>query len=255
MRLMTYNILEGGEGRIDPLAEAIRLARADVVVVQEAWDRGLFEKLADRLGMDCFLAAHPTNAQGGVGLLSKRKIREAVNYGPLDARLTRAAFHAIVEAGKVSLPVIGVHLHPYETFADEDERLKELAGVLEIGRVFSGRPHVIAGDFNSYHPEQMIDVARLRPSSRKRIAGQKDQLPREVVRKMLEAGYVDAHSLHHPAETFGCSFTTAYPAARVDYLFVSPDLCPKVVSCEVFTPAIGRYASDHYPVVAELDLG
>ena len=52
MKIMAYNILEGGEGRIDPLAEVIRLADADVVMVAEAWDDGLFHRLADRVGMD-----------------------------------------------------------------------------------------------------------------------------------------------------------------------------------------------------------
>jgi hypothetical protein len=81
MRLMTYNILESGEGRIDPLAEVVRLARAEVVVVQECWDRELFDKLADRLGMDRFQAEMPGNGQGAVGVMSKWKIREAVNWG------------------------------------------------------------------------------------------------------------------------------------------------------------------------------
>ena len=34
MKLMAYNILEGGEGRIDPLAEVIRLADPDVVMAE-----------------------------------------------------------------------------------------------------------------------------------------------------------------------------------------------------------------------------
>jgi len=256
MRLMTYNILEGGEGRVDPLAETVRLAGADVVVVQEAWDRELFQRLADRLHMDCFLAEHPTNAQGHCGLLSRWRIREAVNHAGVrsggEARLSRAVFHAVVESGGVTLPVIGVHLHAGELWENEERRLEELEEVLEIGGIFSGMPHVIAGDFNSSHPQQVIDESKVRPATRERVGRQGNEFPRKVVRAMLEAGYVDAHALHHAGKELGRSFTTAHPAMRVDYIFVSPDLCPQVRSCDVFTPSIGRYASDHYPVVAEL---
>src|SRR3954471_16075858 len=90
MRLLTYNIMEGGVGRIDPLAEVIRLADADLVVLQETWDAANFHKLADRLHMDRFLAETPKNPKGAPGLLSRLPIHEAVNHAPLDARLTRS---------------------------------------------------------------------------------------------------------------------------------------------------------------------
>jgi exonuclease III len=145
-----------------------------------------------------------------------------------------------------------LHLHARETLADEEVRLTELPAVLEIAGLFRGRPHVVAGDFNTSHPGQRIDVAKLRPKSRERIGEQNNELPREVIRKMLEHGYVDAHGLHHSAADFDTSFTTSHPAMRVDFIFVSPDLAPRVKSCEVFKPEIGRFASDHFPVVAEL---
>ena len=143
MKVMTYNILEGGTGRIDPLAEVIRLAEADVVVVAEAWDGELFHKLADRLRMDRFLAENPKNPQGATGLLSRWEIREAVNYSPLEGRLTRSAFHAIVrgksqesearsQKGEEDLAVIGLHLHARETREDEAVRLSELPAILGI---------------------------------------------------------------------------------------------------------------------------
>ena len=112
---------------------------------------------------------------------------------------------------------------------------------------------MIAGDFNSSHPSQVVDVSKLRAKSRERIAGQNNELPREVVRKVLERGYVDAHALHHAAEEFGTSFTTSHPAMRMDYIFVTAGLAGRVKSCDVFKPEMGRFASDHYPVAAELE--
>ena len=90
MRLMTYNILQGGTGRIDPLAEVIRLADVDIVVLQETWDAELFHKLADRLNMDRFLAENPRNPEGATGLLTRGTIRQVVNHSAGETRLARS---------------------------------------------------------------------------------------------------------------------------------------------------------------------
>ena len=259
MKIMAYNILEGGEGRIDPLAEVIRLADADVVMVAEAWDEGLFHRLADRVGMDRFRAENPRNREGAVGVLSRLKIVEGVNHAALDGRFTKGACHVIVEVGSEKsevrrLPIVGVHLHARETLADEEERLKELPGVFAIGELFRGRSHVLAGDFNAYHPGQVVAVEKLRESTRERISKQGWAVPREVVRRILERGYVDGHALHHSPAEFGTSFTTSHPAARVDYVFVTAELSGRVRGCEVFTPEMARFASDHFPVVCELEV-
>ncbi|HUO09506.1 MAG TPA: endonuclease/exonuclease/phosphatase family protein [Phycisphaerae bacterium] len=256
---MAYNILEGGEGRIDPLAEVIRLADADVVMVAEAWDEGLFHRLADRVGMDRFRAENPRNPEGAVGVLSRLKIVEGVNHAALDGRFTKGACHVIVEVGSLEsevrrLPIVGVHLHARETVGDEAVRMGELPGLFAIGELFRGRGHVMAGDFNAYHPQQIIDMAKLRESTKERISKQGWEVPRDVVRAVLERGYVDTHGLHFSPGEFGTSFTTSHPGARVDYVFVSAELGPRVKSSVVFKPEMARFASDHYPVVCELEM-
>jgi endonuclease/exonuclease/phosphatase family metal-dependent hydrolase len=248
MKMMTYNIMEGGTGRVDPLAEVIRLAGAEVVILQETWDMELFHKLADRLGMDRFLAENPRNVEGAVGVLSRRAITQAVNHAALDERLTRGALTLFIEGLP---PLLGVHLHAKETLADEAVRLKELDALLEITASL-GPSHILGGDFNTSHPLQEIDIEKLRPKARERIRDQEDRLPREVVSRLLAAGYLDAHGLHHAPANFDVSLTTSRPAMRVDYFFITADLGARVKSCEVFKPEIGRFASDHYPVVMEL---
>ncbi len=266
MKIMAYNILEGGEGRIDPLAEVIRLADADVVMVAEAWDDGLFHRLADGVGMDRFRAENPRNKDGAVGVLSRLKIVEGVNHAALDERFTKGACHVIVEVGGkqeagskkqevLRLPIVGVHLHARETLADEEERLRELPGVFGVGELLRGRGNVVAGEFNAYHPGQVVEVETLREKTKERIAKQGWKVPREVVRRILERGYVDGHALHHEAREYGTSFTTSHPAARVDYVFVTAELARlRWRSCEVFKPEMARFASDHFPVVCELDV-
>ena len=258
MRIMTYNILEGGTGRIDPIAEVVRLAAADVVIVEETWDPALFHKLADRLHMDRFIAENPRNPQGSTGLLSRFPIREAANLAALDPRLTKSAFTAVLETRnpKLETPeflgILGLHLHHYETHADEAIRLQELAALLEYARTLPPA-HLLGGDFNASHPQQIIDLTKARPTTRQRVAPQQNQFPRQAIASVLAAGYADAHALHRTPADFGTSFTTAHPAMRVDYLFTSPALTPRVTSCDIFKPEIGRFASDHYPVVATIE--
>ncbi len=253
MRVMTYNLFEGGAGRIDPIAEVVRWAAADVLLVQEALDEALLHHLADRLHMDRFIARNPRSDQGAVAILSRLPLLEAVNHTPLDGRITRAALHAVVAtpAGG-QLPIVALHLHARETLADEQVRLTELPAILDIAARFEDRPHLLAGDFNSNHPDQIIALQQLRPKARERIAPQNNLHPRTLVERLLQQGYIDAHARGRRPEDFGKSFTTAFPATRVDFIFLSPQLEPALRSCEVFTPPLATYASDHYPVVADL---
>jgi endonuclease/exonuclease/phosphatase family metal-dependent hydrolase len=242
---------------VDPIAEVIRLAGAEVVVLQETTDVELFHRLADRLGMDRFMAENPRSggAAGGsphgVGLLSRLPISRAVNVAALDGRLTRGVLAATVGEGSEALELIGLHLHSRETLADEAVRVGEVNAVLEWAAKLGPR-HVIAGDFNASHPQQVIDLTALRPKSRERVEAQGGIVPREAIGRMLAAGYVDAHAIGRVAGEFGKTLTTSKPAMRPDYFFLPEAMKGEVRGCEVFMPAIGRYASDHWPVAMEL---
>ena len=52
MKVMTYNIWDGGIGLLPLLEEVIRAAAPDAVALQEVTDRGAAEVLAGRLGME-----------------------------------------------------------------------------------------------------------------------------------------------------------------------------------------------------------
>jgi endonuclease/exonuclease/phosphatase family metal-dependent hydrolase len=178
-------------------------------------------------------------------------VREAENLAAVDGRFSRGAVRATVEKGGVRVTVLGVHLPSGETFADEAARVGEVEALLQHATKWKGEAHVLAGDFNATHPEQVVDVAKLRPKSRARVEAQGGKIPREAVARVLAAGYVDGHAVGRPPEQFGVSMTTSHPAMRTDYIFVPAALVPTIRGCEVFAPEIARFASDHYPVVAE----
>jgi endonuclease/exonuclease/phosphatase family metal-dependent hydrolase len=253
---MAYNILEGGIGRIDPLAEIIRQVNPDCVVVAEASDRAEFEKLARRLGMDHFLAQSPCDPAAAVGLLSRLEISEATNIGAIDHRFTRAALRAVLRHEEIEFGIVGVHLHARERLTDEAVRLTEIPAVLDAAQVFRacGMAHALAGDFNATSPEQLVDLTKLRPKSRARIDELADVIPRDAIAALLAGGYVDSHAIGRTAAEFACSFTTAHPALRVDYVFLPQQMQSRVVGGQVFIHALGKYASDHFPVYCDLEI-
>ena len=72
MRLLTYNILKGGEGREAQIVEVIRAAGADVVVVPEVRGVEHFRRIAAALGMAPRLAeGRRGRIPPRVGLLSR----------------------------------------------------------------------------------------------------------------------------------------------------------------------------------------
>lgn len=255
MRLVAYNILDGGTGRADPLAEVLLAQRPDVVVLPEAGDEDVTRHLAKRLRM-----AHLTGHGHGssVAVLSRLPIRTSVNHSALDPRLPRACLRVDLEsplgAGGL-LPVFGVHFHAKATLADERHRLAELEALLALTRDLrdAGTPHILAGDFNANSPHQRIDLGKCRASTRAAAEAQGGEIPRDVVATLERAGYLDTLLDAHPdSAPTAVSFTTHEPGQRVDYVFA---FALNTAAAWIETDRLATYASDHYPVGAELAVG
>src|SRR4028118_2328388 len=71
MRLLTYNILKGGQEREAQIVEVIRSVAPDVVVVQEVLEANRFRQIATALGMSSYLAQRQGRLSLRVGLLSR----------------------------------------------------------------------------------------------------------------------------------------------------------------------------------------
>ena len=74
MRLLTYNILEGGQGREAEIVEVIKAVAPDAVIVQEALGVTRFQQIAAALGMTPRLAENRRRLSLRVGLLSRLPI-------------------------------------------------------------------------------------------------------------------------------------------------------------------------------------
>src|SRR5687768_2462473 len=147
MRIVSYNILDGGEGRADPLAEVSEAQRPDVVALVEATDLSVIERIARRLKFDYVQAVGRSQASA---LLTRYTIRHSINHALLGNRLSKSLLEAeIIDSTGAEWTFGVVHLHHNHTEADETEREGELAALLEIFQSHrqKNRPHILCGDF------------------------------------------------------------------------------------------------------------
>ncbi len=253
MRLISYNILDGGEGRADPLSEVILAQQPDIIALVEADDLSVVERIASRTGMDF---VHGECKKHSSALLSRWPITESINWGQIKhKKFSNSLLEATVKEPSGKLWTIGVtHLLPFATDADESAREKELKTLLKIFKPHreEGRPHILCGDFNSNAPWQEIDPSKCRPRTQTEWQANGNRLPRRVVQKLISHGYVEALRTIDPdgAKT-AATFTTQHPAQRLDYIFsfgIDPGL---ILDAWVETDRLATYASDHYPICAE----
>jgi endonuclease/exonuclease/phosphatase family metal-dependent hydrolase len=253
MRIVSYNILDGGEGRADPLAEVIEAQRPDVVALVEAGVAPVVERIAARLQMDFIIAE---SDGGAAALLSRYPIAESINHALLHPEVITGSFLEAVlrpPGGELSIGV--VHLHPYAFEGDENVRMRELRVVLDgfADRRARGQAHLLAGDFNASSPTQQVDIGKCRRSTRQAFIANGGRLPRRAIGSILDAGYIDAvrQAVGASADTLG-TFSTQRPGERVDFVFIH-GIQPARITCgHIEQDRLAKYASDHFPVCIEI---
>src|SRR5882672_5190411 len=102
VRLLSYNIKFGGKGRASALAEVIRGANPDVVLLQEATDPRVIEELARATA----LAHWGSLPAYSMGFLTKIPVAHHAWHHPVNAR---HAFLELVLEG-VECRILGLHL-------------------------------------------------------------------------------------------------------------------------------------------------
>jgi exodeoxyribonuclease-3 len=245
LRLLSYNIRHGGVGRVEPLAAVIRGCAPDVVVLQEATRPDVVRALAGETG----LPQHGSHRGQSLGFLSRIGIAKSVWRRPL---LSRHAFLDLTLDGH-DLHIVGVHLSAVHAAWTERRRLIELASLLRTVKARQHGFHVLAGDFNTLAPGEMLDVQRLPARLRPLVWLSGGSIRWKTIAAVLAAGYADVWRGLHP-EGEGATFPTWGRHLRLDYVFAPMAAATRVVRCEVVTVPDTIRASDHHPLVAEIDL-
>jgi len=242
VRLLTYNIKKGGTGREEPLRDVIASANPDVVVLQEATKPEVVERLASLTRMPHWA----TRPRTSLGYLSRVAIAEHAWHRPFGSR---HAFLEIVPAG-LGIRVFGVHLSAVHAAWTERRRTRELRALLTAIRRHQDAFHVIAGDFNTLAPGELLDIRTLPYRLRAMVWLSGGAINWRTIQVVLEAGYVDAYRLRGPVIA-GLTFPTWSPHVRLDYMFVPARYKSRVTSCRVVMAPAAKAASDHFPLLVE----
>ena len=244
LRLLTYNIRRGGVGRADAIAQVVNACRPDIVLLQEATDPRTVERIAAAADMADVRAF----ARQSLAFVSRRPVASCEWIRP---RVSRHAFIDVVPAGE-AVRIFGVHLSAVHAAWTERRRVMELRALLRSIERHQHGFHVLAGDFNTLAPGEVLDATLLpfRLSSLVWLSG--GRIRWRTIQTVIDAGYVDVFRRLHPADA-GATLPTPTPHVRLDYVFAPRAYADRVVSCEVVRHPAAAAASDHFPVVADLD--
>jgi exodeoxyribonuclease-3 len=254
VRIATYNLFEGASGSYNRLVEFVRDSQLDVICFQEVngWQDGDNARLRDFTDKVLFTASAYGNSNtefklatiGKHAILGKTLHAEAFWHGALETKM------ALVNGEQ--LTVVNLHLDPWQE-ASRDREVARLLAALPPG------PTVITGDFNSlsrqdnYPPELL---KQLQANGISKFGA--NALEFTVIDRLLQAGFIDAAAVTGKMEsTVPSPFNTDQShevPVRVDYIFVSPDLVPRVRNVETVKNDLTNAISDHYPVVLTLDM-
>ena len=245
LKIVSYNILDGGLGRLDPIYETLSYLDADIVGLCEADDPRGVRYLAEKLDMD-FVTAEG-EAPRAVALLSRWPVRNMVNLSVRDATLDRGAMEAVVEVNGQPLRVAIVHLQAGQRREDEDRRLTQLDALFGAlnGQALAT---VLMGDFNAAAPYHPFDLHAASPKVQGRLAERGASQPdHDAIRAIEKRGWLDAYHRLHPEQPRH-TYTTGFPASRFDYIWVSADLADRLAEADVECGGFAPYCSDHYPI-------
>ena len=176
-------------------------------------------------------------------------------------------------------------------------RQTEMQEILRTMAARQGTPHLLMGDFNAVAPGESIKTSALlsyflnptqaypKQNSDSAAQAELDLAIRSSIRALEalpgntflsaitdtasllyapsaslelldEAGYVDCYRRINPHSP-GLTYPSPIPAGRIDFIFASPELAPRLSTSYVVVKAAGvagYEASDHLPVFAEFAL-
>ena len=245
LRILSYNIRRGGAGREEPLAAVIRSVNADVVVLEEATRPAVVERLARETGMQDWVSREGKS----LAFMSRQPVAKFAARQPA---ISRHAFLEIVPS-TASWRVFGVHLSAVHAAWTERRRLFELRALLRAVAASGKGPHVLIGDFNTVAPGDIFDMRKLPRRLRALVWLSGGHIRWRTIATVLAAGYVDSFRQLHPNDV-GYTLPTPDPHVRLDYAFVPGAFAQHVRSCEIVrTPEVAQ-ASDHFPLLVELDV-
>lgn len=241
LRVLSYNIREGGGDRLESIANVIRQQRPQAVALLEANSQAGASALARDLGME--LVFGEANSTYHIAWLSRLPVRRRENHHRL-AVLAKTLLEIEVVWAGVPLRLFAAHLASRH---DPHPPVEEVPAILDVLGRATGTPHLLMGDLNSLHPGDPVGCP---PCGEERRGDALQGAPRQALRLILEAGYADCYRTLHP-HVPGYTYPSTAPWLRLDYVFASPQMAARLRAGDIVMGQEAEQASDHFPICAE----
>lgn len=271
MRVVTQNVLLGGEQRFDALCHVLEAMRPDLLVLQEClgWEDGVrLRALARCCGIpddDRHIFVSLSNPRGSgkryhlalvsrVPILAARAHTRGVAHSFLDATLSLTADGPHVRPA--TLRILGVHL----VSGHEDARLAEADILLSVvaDSLKQREDLVLAGDFNSLSPADPYPEDLSARLAGLGITKYGNPARFDVMHRLFSAGLIDAFDKRKAGTPWASAVRGRRDGGpdsgeriltRTDYVLLSPSLAPRLHGSGVVD--VGQ-ASDHHAVYADV---
>jgi len=251
LRLLTYNIRNGGKGREAILRETIDRIQPHIAVLQEVRAPAVIDAIAGGVG-EHRLVGGGAFSRSRVAIVSRFPFIEAGRYGPWWAG--RRWVDVVVRPfDGLALNVHGIQLFAHQIWPAELQRRREVVRMVRHVQQRAWMPQLIAGDFNTIARGDRVDRAKAPWSIKAQRLSQGGFIPRWSLKPLMQAGYIDCFRTYHPAAD-GFTVLSNRPSGRIDYIFGSGDIQNLMKAAEV-GPASnsGPAPSDHLPVWVDVD--
>lgn len=251
MKIICYNIYRGMEKDTTPdkryFVEWMKAQDADILAIQEAYKttQKEVEDLAVRYGHPYAVLLKQREKGTPVAITSKYPILHIEH-------VIESMHHGFIKAKINGYNIINLHLSPFRY----EKRREEIEVILQtIKDCEACNKWIVMGDFNSVSPidslrytdgkyvRNMQNLAKKYAYHDNLIDG--DKIDYQVHRKILDAGLVDALHAYNPLLNIPRS-------ARIDFIYLSPDLKETITFGEIKVDDFTQKYSDHYPLMIEI---
>ncbi|MHA1974005.1 MAG: endonuclease/exonuclease/phosphatase family protein [Candidatus Hodarchaeales archaeon] len=271
IRIMSFNILEGGQGagRNDEWLDPIKEQNPDIIVLNEAayWEsKDLLSHYVNILNE--YHWPEEQNYSGRVttgGGSPAIAVLSRFNFTNFETLLlgtdNRVFAHATFEIYSERVHIFGVHLKSGAQAYDRNARESQTNALLDEIRVLPKSDSIfIMGDFNSYSIVDCEDPD-INPNWNYSATWSQEQAGTYASEALLENGFIDTFREKNPKEPGWTCFDT-HPDAnytafgRIDYQYVSENKLHEIInSSRIYDPVRSPTWSDHVPLLGVYWIG
>jgi exodeoxyribonuclease III len=253
MKLMTYNILNGGQERLPLIIEVIKKETPDYLTINEANtfaadNNKKIRQVAAQTGFPYYDIALSGEYDYHVAVFSKFPLKNIHKLQPL----MRACLITQIDTPLGELSIASLHLTPYY----EDLRLPEIDLIVSYQKQFKNR--ILMGDMNSLSKYDDYDAEMIKGFNEMQLKKftSNGQFRFDAIDKIMSTGYCDStmelkKNKEYTAPT-SINEYSAHTNMRLDYIFISESLKSHLKSYTVIKNGLTEKASDHYPIMVEL---